>query len=367
MFPAIVTSSGVDAFDACIGTVVLPRVRGERSAAVDAGTGEHAERLRLGGLPDKVLAWFGGKEPAYEVAMAADTALDAAGGRASASLGRYLDRGYPLFPTPTWLAGTADMVRVDGDVVSVADLKTGRGQSRGALPPPEEAGQLLSLAWLTSVLAAARRPGWRPRRVRLAWWYTSERPDDVEDSEIEADRLFVWADRFCARVAQARAFGALQLQRGPQCQGCAAFDACPAQGGAIRRVAELSGTPEPDGALSPEYLAAAWNDLVAAERITAAAREAIQTRVAAAGPVPVGPSHELRLVRSNPTRLDPAVAEQVLGERFAECATISISQESMRRGLGVADVSGVVAEIEKRGGVIRAASAPYLRVLRRGR
>jgi len=275
MFPAIVTSSGVDAFDACIGTVVLPRVRGERSAAVDAGTGEHAERLRLGGLPDKVLAWFGGKEPAYEVAMAADTALDAAGGRASASLGRYLDRGYPLFPTPTWLAGTADMVRVDGDVVSVADLKTGRGQSRGALPPPEEAGQLLSLAWLTSVLAAARRPGWRPRRVRLAWWYTSERPDDVEDSEIEADRLFVWADRFCARVAQARAFGALQLQRGPQCQGCAAFDACPAQGGAIRRVAELSGTPEPDGALSPEYLAAAWNDLVAAERITAAAREAI--------------------------------------------------------------------------------------------
>lgn len=77
-FPFI-TASGIDRFFACRGSALIPRVTSPRSAYADAGVAEHAVKLQRGQLPAKVLAWFGGVDPLYEVAMATDMAGDVYG------------------------------------------------------------------------------------------------------------------------------------------------------------------------------------------------------------------------------------------------------------------------------------------------
>ena len=161
-YSPLITASGVDRFLACPGGASLARVTSPRSSYADAGTAEHAVRLQRGQLPAKVLAWFGGVDPLYEVAMATDMAGDD-----SVYVGQYLDRGYPTMPSPYWLAGTSDMLQIVGDVLSIGDLKTGRGQARGALPVPADSGQLRSLAWLAVRLRQKRDPAWLPSRIRL--------------------------------------------------------------------------------------------------------------------------------------------------------------------------------------------------------
>jgi len=385
-FAPFVTSSGVDRFMACTGSAHLIRVSEDRGAAAIAGIDEHAVRLQPGQLPRKVLDWFGGADPMYEVAMATDcddVTMDAAriGAAAALFVGQYIERGYPAMPGAHWLAGTADMVQVAGDVVSVADLKTGRGQARGSLPLPQDAGQLLSLAWMATRLrqlkTAERRvlpgrriilsPTWRPARIRLAWWLTAERPDDIDDAEIGYDELMDWATKFCDAVQRS---SASRLHRGPQCSGCSAFDACPAQGGAIRRVLEVStkmarpGINDAD-VLSDDEIAAAYLDLEVAERACEAARAALKRRIEDRGEVLVGEKHRLKIIKGTDTQISAAVAAEVLGDKFAECATIRVSQAGLVRGLGTQDIGPVMDSIRERGGLVTVPKAGYLKVVKR--
>lgn len=369
------TSSAIDRFLACAGLATLPHVRDENSSAAQAGTDEHADRLRPGMLPQKVLDWFGGVEPAYEVAMAADMALEGCEVR---YLGSNIERGYGTYPGPCWVPGTADAVQVLSDVVSVGDLKTGRGQAMGSLPPPDKAGQLLDLAWKVVRLTQERKqrwqryhdplgtspPLWTPSRIRLMWWLTADREDDLVDAEVTYDQLYEWQLNFRQRIHVARAGGAPRLHRGSHCANCPAFDACPAQGGAVRRVAELSKAGAV-GRLQDADIVAAHLDIQAAEKSLEAAKKALRLRVQQQGAVSVDDTHELRLVAGTDTRLDPNVALEVLGKRFLDCADVTVSQAGMRRGLGSADVSAIVEEMRKRGGVVTVPKAPYLRVLRK--
>lgn len=371
-FAPFVTSSGVDRFMACTGSAHLTRVSEDRGAAALAGVDEHAIRLQAGQLPRKVLDWFGGVDPMYEVAMAADcddVTLDAAKSGAAQAMyvGQYIERGYPAMPGPRWLAGTADMLQLAGDVVSVADLKTGRGQARGSLPLPQDSGQLLSLAWMATRLKQLKSPTWRPSRIRLAWWLTAERPDDIDDAEISYDELVAWSVKFQDAV---RRSSPSRLHRGPQCSGCSAFDACPAQGGAIRRVAELSGRIAGNGVndasvLSDDEIAAAYLDLEVAERACETARAALKRRIEDRGEVLVGDKHRLKIIKGTDTQISAAVAAEVLGDKFAQCATIKVSQAGLVRGLGTQDIGDVMASIRERGGVVTVPKAGYLKVVKR--
>lgn len=372
-----ITSSGIDRFLRCTGSASLPKVTNERSPFAVAGVEEHAVRLQREQLPRKVLDWFGGVDPDYEVAFAVDILDDTT---PPLCLGQYIERGYPPLPGPRWLCGTADMVQVvDGGaysgsgisscndgVVSVADLKTGRGQARGALPHPAESGQLLSLAWMAIRLRQHWQPGWTPSRIRLAFWLTHDRPDDIDDAEIDYPTLQRWVANFRAEVARTQHHGSLRLSRGPQCTNCGSFDACPAQGGAIRRVAELSGRIVGGDAdeLSDGDIATAMLDLEAAERACETARAAIKRRVEDRGEVAVDATHRLKLIRGTDTRIDIGVAADVLGDNFARCATISLSQAGLRRGLGTQDIVGVMDEIGRRGGLSSVPKSPYLRVVK---
>ena len=371
MYHPFVTSSGVDRFLRCTGSASIPKVTSERSPFAVAGVEEHAIKLQPGKLPRKVLDWFGGVDPGYEVAMAVDVLDDAT---TPMYLGQYIERGYPPMPGPRWLCGTADMVAIHGDVVSVMDLKTGRGQARGTLPPPGSSGQLLSLAWMAIRLrqqrdASTDTPLWTPSRIRLAWWFTHDRPDDIEDVEIDYPTLCRWVADFRAEVSRSQHHGSLRLSRGPQCTNCGSFDACPAQGGAIRRIAELSGRLAGEvysdaGELSDADIAAAMLDLEAAERACETARAAIKRRVEDRGEVVIDATHRLRLIRGTDTRIDIAVAADVLGNDFARCASITLSQAGLRRGLGTLDIVGVMNEIGRRGGLSSVPKSPYLRVVK---
>lgn len=364
LYPPFVTASGVDRFLSCPGSATLLRVRGDDSAAAIAGTDEHFIKLQKGKLPKKVLDWFGGVEPAYEVAMAADMAAEGSAAASARVLGTYLERGYPDFPGPLWLAGTADMVSIVGTVVSVGDLKTGRGQASGSLPSPAEAGQLLSLAWLTTLCRQVADPTFRPTRIRLMWWLTADRPDDIDDAEISYAQLLEWAAMLSRRADAALTHGARQLRRGAGCAGCSAFDACPAQAGAVKRALELSQRATLSRLSDADY-AAAWLDVAAAERVVEAAKQALKLRVLDHGPLQIDDAHEVRMVSASQTRYDVNIAAEVLGDRFGDCASVSVSAASIKRGLGTEDIGSVLEAIEKAGGVTKVPSSPYLRVVKR--
>ena len=386
-FPFI-TASGIDRFLACRGSALIPRVTSPRSAYADAGVAEHAVKLQCGQLPAKVLAWFGGVDPLYEIAMAAD--LD---GDDAIYGGQYLERDYPSLPGPRWLAGTADMLRIDGDVVSVGDLKTGRGQARGALPMPGESGQLLGLAWMAVRLRqkkdrceeclgkktinggecwrcygsglekGPRATLWTPSRIRLMWWLTHDVPDDINDAEITYAELCRWGDKLCEAATKQ---GTLVLSRGPQCGGCSAFDACPAQGGAIRRLLDLgSDNARAIEALTDDQIGDAFVNLEAAERACETARAALLRRVEDRGAVAVGATHTLKLVRGTDTKIDLAIAAEVLGDQFPACVTASISQAGLKRGLSTQDIGPTLEQIRLRGGLSTVPKAPYLRIVKR--
>lgn len=384
LYAPFLTASGIDRFDACNGSALLARVRQESRAAT-AGTSRHDELLRPGALPAKALAWFGGRDPMYEAAFAVD-----AEGAASLFLGQYIARAYAV-PGPAWIAGTADAVQVIGDVLSVGDLKTGWGQAHGSLPPPEDAGQLLGLAWMAWHVRAARAlrdaaaaaapaglqswianrgdgeiRGWRPARIRLAWFVDHDGKSEVEDAEVHPDDLQRWGVDLARAVVVARN-SVPSLARGPYCTHCDRFDACPAQGDAIRRLASI---PRGDEPLSPEQLASAYRDLEDAERVCAEARAAFVARVDGADPIPIGQTHELTTIRAHVARIDAGQAARagVLGARLQECLTVTLTQEGLKRGLGSPRaVEAAMAELDAAGAVNRVPSAPYLKVVRRRR
>lgn len=379
-FP-VLTASGVDRFLACPGSLLLARVRSE-SACATAGTKRHSDLLRPGFLPDAALAWFG-REPRFEVALAADAA-----GAAAQYLGQYVERAYAV-PGPAWVAGTLDAVDIAEGVLSVGDLKTGFAQAQGDLPLPGESGQLLCGAWLAWRVTAAHRlrrdaearalatdgwlmsaatdpeiRGWRPRRVRLAWFVDRDGRTAVEDAEVHPDDLAQWGATLARAVQAALGGGTPSLARGPHCGTCDRFDACPAQGDAIRRLAQI---PRGDGPLSDEQVAGAFRDLADAERVCEAARAALLARVEAGGPVPVGRTHELTTIRAHVARIDATAAAEsgVLGDDLPHCLTVTLTQEGLRRGLRRRDVDDVVERLDQAGAVQRVPAAPYLKLVRR--
>jgi hypothetical protein len=356
-YPAIVTASSIDRFFSCPGSSRLPRVTESSSAAALAGTAEHAARLVPGQLPRRVVEWFG-REPGCEVALAAD-ALD---NSAAQFLGQFLERGYPLFNTPSFVGGTADVISMTDDVISVGDLKTGRGQARGSLLSPNAAGQLLCLAWLARQWRRLRQADWQPGRVRLMWWVTAEGRDDLWDAEIGAAELDAFASRLRRTVENALSTGPLSLRRSPHCNYCAAFDACPAQAGSIARLRGGVAVPDSD-------VGAAVLDLQHARKALDSAEQALKIRIERGlqnGTVfPVDAQHEVKLIRGSVSRIDVNVAARVLGDRFLDCATIEVSRTGMERALGQDGAATAIEQIAEHNGVVTTPRSPYLRVVKR--
>lgn len=354
-FPAFITASGIDRFLACPASALLTWTLRKTSQAALQGTLEHEARLQDGKLPPRVLAWFG-SQPRYEVALAADLVVDHTQAPLTARfLGENIGRNYPRFPGDRWLAGASDTLLSTEDTLSIGDLKTGRGQAAGSLPRPRESGQLLGLAYMACLVRMRRSPP--PRRIRLMFWLTADNEEDIIDDEVTWDYIVSWATRLRDKVMTATA---TRLSPGAYCGHCSSFDSCPAQGGALRRLADATGRLCSAEALGPVELGAAWRDLEAAERICATARAALLTRVEAGAVATVDNGHALKLIRGSTSRVRTDIAAEVLGDRFYEAATVTVSQEAIKRVGGEAALTAV----REAGGIEMAPKAPHLRAVK---
>lgn len=421
MAAPILTASRVDLFRECAYSVLLPQTS-EDSEAAARGTAVHAEVLRAGHLPQKALDWFGGRDPRYEATFALEILPLGAGreyGRV-AYVGQYLPRdvAYDL-PEPSegavWVAGTADAAAVRPDAagacLSLADLKTGYGQTRGSLPHPSRSGQLLLLAsmlrlWRESGgrgepgvllvpdhLAAPQEPAdarhWPAEgpasapgpespdagagglpgapardpisRVRLAWvLHPDDGPTRLEDTEVEPGELADWTRRFSRRVRYA-ASGSPPMRPGHHCAHCPCFDACPAQGGALRRLSEMTGGP-----LTADDAAIVAAAIPAAERQIASARRALRLFVERAGggkDLPIGGGKALRVIRGSRRDVDARIALQS-GVVDLSQARVTVTQASIRDGNPSCDVDAVMDALEQAGAVTHVQTAPHVRVVR---
>ena len=365
-YTPFLTASAVDRFLLCPASATLPRVHSE-SAAASKGTEIHARILQPGCLPAAVLRWYG-REPGYEGAL----------GRCAETgdvtfWGHNLDRAYA--PTgPLWVCGTYDAADYVADVLSVGDLKTGWGQAHGGLPAPESSGQLRLLAallwrWVmvnnrNEKLGPEDLPRSSPKRIRLAYFTTANAAGvEVLDAELHPDDLRAWWANLI-RGVQKTARGTPIIRRNVTCDGCAAFDSCPTQGGAIARLLAL-----PPGKIPPERLGEVYRIKEEAraqlERVENALTLAVKR---AGGLVPVGKAHSLSLVRGSTVRIDPGAAMNsgVLGEHAAQClGPLTMSQESIRRGLGTEDVGAVIDRLVEVGAAERVMTAGHLRLNKR--
>jgi hypothetical protein len=365
-YTPFLTASAVDRFLLCPASATLPRVHSE-SAAASKGTEIHARILQPGCLPAAVLRWYG-REPGYEGALGACAETGQ-----TTYFGTNLDRAYA--PTgPLWVCGTFDAADYVADVLSVGDLKTGWGQAHGGLPAPESSGQLRLLAALYwRYLMAPRRPATlapeelppvAPSRIRLAYFTTANAAGvEVLDAELHPDDLRAWWANLI-RGVQKTARGTPIIRRNVTCDGCSAFDSCPTQGGAIARLLAL-----PPGKIPPERLGEVYRIKEEAraqlERVENALTLAVKR---AGGLVPVGKAHSLSLVRGSTVRIDPgaALSSGVLGEKGIDClGAPTMSQESIRRGLGVEDVGAVVDRLVEAGAAERVTTAGHLRLNKR--
>lgn len=359
MYAPFLTASRVELFARCPASAVLPRVE-EESAAAARGTEIHTQTLVAGKLPRIFIDWFG-REPRYEVALAWHPQTGEA-----KLLGENLQRGYEL-DAPGWLTGTADALTIQNGVVSVADLKTGHSQTRGSLGPPKDSYQLRTLAWLAwkmveasqSVSLLNEEALWHPKRVRLAWFM---QPDDgrepwIEDTEVAPDELEAWARKLARRVEAAQAV-VPAAQPGEWCRFCPSFDACPAQGDALRRLADVD-TPIADD----EVAAATYRALHDAERQVERAKTALALYVERRGEVPMGGGKSLRLTRSTVRRIDGAQA-LARGLVPPSAADVSVTQASLQRaGL---DPDEALDRLREAGCVTEVQGQPYVRLARQG-
>ena len=352
-FPAFITSSGVDRFLHCPASALLTWTVRKTSQAALQGTFEHEARLQYGKLPAPVLAWFGG-QPRYEIALACDLAADLKAAADSARfLGENIGRNYPRFPGERWMCGSADVLLSTEDTLSIGDLKTGRAQAAGSLPAPRESGQLLSLAYMAGLVRQRNGRLPPPARVRLMFWTTAEERDDIVDDEVTWDYIVSWAERLRQKAGDATV---RRLNPGAYCGHCSSFDSCPAQGGAIARLAEATGRGS-GGLLD---IGASWRDLEAAQRIVDTAKEALLRRVEAGAVARVDDDHELRLVRGSTSKVRVDIAADVLGPLFDEAASVTISQEEIKRVGG----DEALAKVREAGGIETAPKAPHLRVVK---
>jgi hypothetical protein len=159
------------------------------------------------------------------------------------------------------------------------------------------------------------------------FWLTADNEEDIVDDEVTWDYVVSWAAKLRDKAMTATA---TRLSPGAYCGHCSSFDSCPAQGGALRRLADVTGRLCSAEALGPVELGAAWRDLEAAERICATAKVALLARVEAGAVATVDDGHALKLIRGSTSRVRTDIAAEVLGDRFYEAATVSVSQEAIR-------------------------------------
>lgn len=351
----------------------MPQVYGEDQSAAIAGIEAHADLLHPERLPGEIKAWFGADRdqrlmPVFE----ASHGICMESGQ-TRFWGINLGRPYKDCAGPLWFCGTYDAARWVGDTLSVGDLKTGWAQAHGSLPATADSGQLRGLACLVIKARQAQTlaPGDAPPpveelpsrlpRIRLAYFTTANQVGiETLDAEIEGDDLRAWWKNLVKGV-RATAKARPIIRRNSYCGTCNAFEACPAQGDAIRRLLNHPGGPIPK-----ERLVEAYYLVKEAKRALEQLEHALPLAVARHGEKVKLGNRTLGLVRGSVVRINAegVLNSGILGDQGAACLSpLSMSQESIRRGLGISDAKPVIDQLIEAGLAERINSRAHLRLV----
>ncbi len=380
IYEPYLSASAIDRYLACSGSAHLARVRSE-SAAAQAGTDQHEQRLRPGWFPDNLVKWFGAMpkfEEAYGVDSDAHTNLqtDFHGNPfpsppSTLFFGAYTGRNYPC-PGPGWIVGSADARHCTSTTISVGDLKTGRAQLGGSLGKPEHSGQLRTLAYLLLRYGQSVKPDWSPQRIRLAWFLDNGSEVAIDDAEITVDDLRQWGDDLLSKARRTRGATVPTLSPSSHCDYCPCFDACPVMGGSIRRLLEIAA----DAPLSSDRLIGAFTLVQRAKREAESVQRAISSMLAQHGEA-IGETHVLRLTSRKARAIDPEKGLAALTEAIAaqgvvdahtvarRCLSQTMTGESIKRGLETDDAEPIMKLLADAGAITERQSVAFPSLVKR--
>lgn len=338
MYAPLFTASGLDAIMRCAGAATLPTVEEEErdQALADAGTAEHARKLRPGGLPANLEDWLtnsGGLcAPMFEVRFFVDFS-DPASARSISADGDtsvLIGERYGV-PSPRVSAGTCDAFAfaiADGAIyLRVADLKTGAGQAAGCLPPARESWQLryytlAVLLWL----------GW-PEQLRLgagavSFWTRDGSPEAdewrIEEAELNETELLEWLAQLKELTVRLTTRPAALWAEGSWCARCPKFRACPVQQSPIRKL----GIPLDANRIGPAEARQVADAIGPARRLVEHAETVLDRYVARYGPLPVAGGRVLYRTREQRRQVTDAALPLLRAELTPEQYRVAVREST---------------------------------------
>jgi hypothetical protein len=244
-------------------------------------------------------------------------------------LGYDIGRDYGAPQTPSEMFLSIDTSAVVDGVAFVADWKTGRGR----LPPAKQNWQLRVAA-----LVVARHSGAEVARGALIRIGEDGLPH-LDIAEWDDFELACFASELRALHARLQAPEAVVPVVGEHCKHCPAFEACPAQG---RLIARLASNPEEEAAqavldLTPDTAWRAYERLKAIETVAKRVREALYL-YAQQTPIPLPGGHVFGMVEVEREEFDAVVVRNVLAALYGvpvaeKACDFETSKAGIERGL----------------------------------
>jgi hypothetical protein len=376
----VITASALERIAACPASAALPQVN-STSRHADRGTAIHdflATAKRLG--RDKALAavpegeWRDVCEAidldALPVVLMPEAAFvyDTVAGKAR-FLGSGLNRNYgPVAPHE--IAGTADVVGIDGTRGYVADYFTGFAEMR-------KDAQLRFLALCLSLVHGLDEVVTEAIRIRPdgSPWVERKTLDALDLAQIAGEVSQLPA---LVQIAKSTIDTGIapNVSEGPHCKYCPAVNSCPAKT-ALLRIAAGGGdvaAPFLQGGLTRDMAGAAY---VLAEQLRGLAKE-LEKRVHGAVeefgecPTPRGTVLKKVLAEGN-ERLSGDVTFEVVAERFGrDVADAAVERSATKSRLGAAlkaaglkvgpSSAEVLDEVRRRGGASRSVSEKLVEI-----
>lgn len=253
--------------------------------------------------------------------------------------------------------GTADVVVVEEERVSVTDWKTGSRE----VPDPADNYQLRFLG-----LAAARAHGKGEALIRVVQIQADGDAIGsltIREAALEADDLADTEHELAAIAARVQAARDGQPSYHPSsaCRHCPAIARCPAISGAAQAL--LEGPPEE---LTPARAAELWERVQAVEAAAKAARESLREYVYAR-PVPTSGGRELKVSENRRERILPERALPVLRRYLPDddvlAPVIKIDKSALYGAFGREAERELLHELRQEGAV----EETYVESLKEGR
>lgn len=324
----MISASALQRLLMCPGSVVLPKAE-TQSEWADAGNSEHAEladMVRTGTLPPE-LARFVPAGARAEVAFAFDVIS-----RTAVIIGEDIGRNYGTRGAAE-IAGSCDVLAVDGDAAVIVDWKTG---FRAVEPAATNAQQSFY------AMTAMKLTGCDRAIVRIVYTKTGA-CDEAEFSSFDlldfASQLEQLLVRVSAQQAARNDATGVSTREGSWCRHCPVNKAhCPSKSALLVQIANGGLRVVGESALTPERAADAYRQVQAVRSMLDDAEKRLQTWVKENGAIDLGNGQAYGYYqRAGKSKLDVDAAMKAITELTGDVAREFLAM-SVKRSVTQADI-----------------------------